>query len=401
MQLVIIAGGKGTRLKEILGNLPKPMAEVAGKPLLEHQVLLARKYGIRDILILTGYGAEHIERYFGDGAAWNVRIHYQRELQPLGTAGALLDAFDKLDDTFVVMYGDTMVNVDLERLIAAHSPAASATLLVHPNDHPQDSDLVEMNDRNEILAFHSYPHPAGANLQNLVNAALYVFSKQALRVSTSPADIAKHLFPALLAAGKVLYGYRSREYIKDAGTPERLERVRGDYQSGPAVFLDRDGTLNQERGWLSAPENLELMPGAAEAVRAINRSGRLAVVITNQPVVARGECSEAGLRQIHNRLEWLLGESHAYLDAIYFCPHHPDAGFPGERADLKIPCECRKPATGLLETATRDLNIDVGRSWMIGDREGDMQAAKSFGIRSVLVSETVTIRDAVDQILNA
>jgi D,D-heptose 1,7-bisphosphate phosphatase len=412
MQLVIIAGGKGTRLKEILGNLPKPMAEVAGKPLLEHQVLLARKYGIRDILILTGYGAEHIERYFGDGAAWNVRIHYQRELQPLGTAGALLDAFDKLDDTFVVMYGDTMVNVDLERLIAAHSPAASATLLVHPNDHPQDSDLVEMNDGKEIVAFHSYPHPAGANLQNLVNAALYVFSKQALRVSTSPADIAKHLFPALLAAGKVLYGYRSREYIKDAGTPERLERVRGDYQSGrvesasfdaaaPAVFLDRDGTLNRERGWLSAPENLELMPGAAEAVRAINRSGRLAVVITNQPVVARGECSEAGLRQIHNRLEWLLGESHAYLDAIYFCPHHPDAGFPGERADLKIPCECRKPATGLLETATRDLNIDVGRSWMIGDREGDMQAAKSFGIRSVLVSETVTIRDAVDQILNA
>jgi D,D-heptose 1,7-bisphosphate phosphatase len=159
--------------------------------------------------------------------------------------------------------------------------------------------------------------------------------------------------------------------------------------------------LNQERGWLSAPENLELMPGAAEGVRAINRSGRLAVVITNQPVVARGECSETGLRQIHNRLEWLLGESHAYLDAIYYCPHHPDSGFPGERADLKIACECRKPATGLLEAATRDLNIDVRRSWMIGDREGDMQAAKNFGIRSVLVSEAVTIRDAVDQILSA
>lgn len=412
MQLVIIAGGKGTRLKEVLADLPKPMVEVGGKPLLEHQVLLARKYGIRDILILTGYGAEHIERYFGDGTAWNVTVRYQRELEPLGTAGALLDAFDKLDDTFVVMYGDTMVNVDLGRLIAAHSPEASATLLVHPNDHPQDSDLVEMNDRNEIVAFHSYPHAANANLQNLVNAALYVFSKQALRASTSPADIARHLFPALLAAGKILHGYRSREYIKDAGTPERLERVRGDYQSGriesasfdlaaPAVFLDRDGTLNQERGWLSAPESLELLPGAAEAVRAINRSGRLAVVITNQPVVARGECSEAGLRRIHNRMEWLLGESHAYLDAIYYCPHHPDSGFPGERADLKISCECRKPATGLLEAATRDLNIDVSRSWMIGDREGDMQTAKNFGVRSILVSEAVTIRDAVDQILNA
>jgi mannose-1-phosphate guanylyltransferase / phosphomannomutase len=136
-------------------------------------------------------------------------------------------------------------------------------------------------------------------------------------------------------------------------------------------------------------------------VRAINRSGRLAVVITNQPVVARGECSEAGLRRIHNRLEWLLGESHAYLDAIYYCPHHPDTGYPGERADLKIACTCRKPATGLLEAATRELNIDVSRSWMIGDSTRDMQAAKKFGIRSVQVSGLVTIRDAVDQILNA
>jgi histidinol-phosphate phosphatase family protein len=396
----------------MLADLPKPMVEVGGKPLLEHQVLLARKHGIRDILILTGYAAEHIERYFGDGTAWDVRIEYQRELKPLGTAGALLEARDKLDNTFVVMYGDTMVNVDLERMIAAHSAEASATLLVHPNDHPQDSDLVEMNERDEIVAFHSYPHAADANLRNLVNAALYVFSKQAIEVSKSPADIARQLFPALLANGEILHGYRSREYIKDAGTPERLERVRRDFQSGrvaaasfdtavPAVFLDRDGTLNEERGWLNAPEKLELLPGAAEAVRAINRSGRLAVVITNQPVVARGECSEAGLRRIHNRLEWLLGESHAYLDAIYYCPHHPDTGYPGERADLKIACTCRKPATGLLETAARELNIDVSRSWMIGDSTRDMQAAKKFGIRSVQVSELVTIRDAVDQILSA
>jgi D,D-heptose 1,7-bisphosphate phosphatase len=412
MQLVIVAGGRGARLKEMLADLPKPMVEVGGKPLLEHQVLLARKHGIRDILILTGYAAEHIERDVGDGTAWDVRIEYQRELKPLGTAGALLEARDKLDNTFVVMYGDTMVNVDLERMIAAHSAEASATLLVHPNDHPQDSDLVEMNERDEIVAFHSYPHAADANLQNLVNAALYVFSKRAIEVSKSPADIARQLFPALLANGEILHGYRSREYIKDAGTPERLERVRRDFQSGrvaaasfdtavPAVFLDRDGTLNEERGWLNAPEELELLPGAAEAVRAINRSGRLAVVITNQPVVARGECSEAGLRRIHNRLEWLLGESHAYLDAIYYCPHHPDTGYPGERADLKIACTCRKPATGLLETAARELNIDVSRSWMIGDSTRDMQAAKKFGIRSVQVSELVTIRDAVDQILSA
>lgn len=439
MQIVIAAGGKGTRLKQVTADLPKPMVEVAGKPLLEHQVMLARRHGIRDILLLTGYGAERIEQHFGDGAAWGVSIVYQHETQPLGSAGALLNAFDKLHETFVLMYGDTMLNVDLSRMLAAHPPEASATLFLHPNDHPQDSDLVELNAANNVAALHPYPHPADPysnyRLPNLVNAALYVFSKHALqpflqhKFERSTPDICKHLFPAMMAAGGVLHGYRSREYIKDVGTPERLEKVRRHYQSGrvaagsldtpvPAVFLDRDGTLNYERGWLNSAGMLELLPGAAQAIHEINDSGRLAVIVTNQPVIARGECTEDELRGIHNRMEWLLGEAHAYADAIYFCPHHPEGGFPGERADLKMVCSCRKPATGMLEAAARELNIDRSRSWMIGDSEADLKAAANFGIRSVVVrhNQTVfkdssgwecqphhradTVRDAVQYVLN-
>jgi D,D-heptose 1,7-bisphosphate phosphatase len=402
MQVVIAAGGKGTRLKQVTADLPKPMVEVAGKPLLEHQVLLARRHGVRDILILTGFGAEQIEQYFGDGAAWGVRIQYQREAEPLGSAGALINAFEKLQESFVLMYGDTLLNVDLSRMLAAHPAQASATLFLHPNDHPQDSDLVELNDADDVVALHPYPHPAGYSFPNLVNAAFYVFSKEALRpfvqhkFEKATPDICKHLFPAMMTRGSVLHGYRSREYIKDAGTPERLEKVRRHYANGrvtagsletpvPAVFLDRDGTLNHEEGWLNTAGMMNLLPGAADALRAINDSGRVAVIVTNQPVVARGECSEQELRQIHNKLEWLLGEAHAYADAIYYCPHHPDGGFPGERADLKFACQCRKPATGMFEAAARDLNIDMRQSWMIGDSEADVKAAVNFGIRCVLV----------------
>jgi D,D-heptose 1,7-bisphosphate phosphatase len=414
MQVVIAAGGKGTRLKQVTADLPKPMVEVAGKPLLEHHVMLARRHGIRDILLLTGYGAERIEQYFGDGAAWDVRINYQRETQPLGSAGALLNAFDKLHETFILMYGDTMLNVDLSRMLAAHPVHASATLFLHPNDHPQDSDLVELDDANHVTALHPYPHPDGCILPNLVNAALYVFSKRALQPflshqfeRTTP-DICKHLFPAMLAWGDVLCGYRSREYIKDAGTPERLEEVRRHYESGrvaagsletaiPAVFLDRDGTLNYERGWLTSAGIMELLPGAAQAIHEINDSGQAAVIITNQPVIARGECTEQELRHIHNKMEWLLGEAYAYVDAIYYCPHHPDSGFPGERVDLKVACSCRKPAIGMLEAAARDLNIDRSRSWMIGDSEADVKAAANFGIRSVLVRHNqAAFKDSTD-----
>jgi D,D-heptose 1,7-bisphosphate phosphatase len=154
----------------------------------------------------------------------------------------------------------------------------------------------------------------------------------------------------------------------------------------PAIFLDRDGTLNFDHGWITSPAKIELLPGAAEGVRAINDAGWLAVLVTNQPVIARGECSEAELGAMHARLELLLAQSQAHLDAIYYCPHHPEAGFPGERAELKIRCHCRKPAPGLLESAVRDLEIDAARAWMIGDSERDLGAAAAFGIPAALVA---------------
>jgi D-glycero-D-manno-heptose 1,7-bisphosphate phosphatase len=145
----------------------------------------------------------------------------------------------------------------------------------------------------------------------------------------------------------------------------------------PAIFLDRDGTLNFDHGWITSPSKIELLPGAAEAVRAINEVGCLAVLVTNQPVIARGEITHDGLRAIHDRLESLLAQSGAHLDAIYYCPHHPD--FTGH-------CDCRKPAPGLLQSAARDLGIDIGRSWMIGDSERDLGAAAAFGIPAALVA---------------
>lgn len=422
-QAVIIAGGKGTRLKDVLGDLPKPLAEVAGKSLLEHQIELARKHGFEDIVVLTGHGAEHIETRFGS------QVRCLREPEPLGTAGAVLHAWDVLADRFAVLYGDTMLNVDLARMWASHPAEAAATLFLHPNDHPHDSDLVQVDSDGRVIAFHPYPHTPGEYLRNLVNAALYVVEKRALepfRDSTSALDFGKQIFPQLLAAGSKINGYITREYIKDAGTPKRLERVRIDAESGriassslsrplPAIFFDRDGTLNDERSWISRCDQLELLPHAAEAVRMVNQRGWLSVVITNQAVIARGDCSEPELRLIHNKLEWLLGEQHAYLDAIYYCPHHPKSGFAGERPELKFACTCRKPQTGLVEQAVRDLNIDLSRSWFIGDRESDIGTAGRIGIRSVLVhtgyglqasvnctptTEAATVLEAVRTILD-
>jgi D,D-heptose 1,7-bisphosphate phosphatase len=403
-QLVILAGGKGTRLKDRLGDLPKPMIPIAGKPLLEHQVELAKKYGFTDLIFFVHYRADLIEKHFGDGKNFGVQIRYVLETEPLGTAGAVLAGFEFLADRFLVMYGDTMVNVDLDRIWRAHEQhAAQATLLLHPNDHPFDSDLVEVDGESRVVAFHNRPHAEGVWRQNLVNAGLYVIEKRALafhaRSGTLYAEIldfGKDVFPVMVKNGANLFGYNSPEYIKDIGTPQRYDRICGEFTAGViarssfaspqrAVFLDRDGTLVPDKDCLRNADGLELLPGVADALHKLNHNGWRAVLVTNQPVVAKGWCTEAELQNIHNKLETLLGREHAFLDRIYFCPHHPEKGFAGERVDLKIDCDCRKPKIGMIQSAVADLNIDLKQSWFIGDTTTDMQTAKNAGVKSILV----------------
>lgn len=399
-QLIILAGGMGTRLRARLGDLPKPMIPIVGKPLLELQIELAKAHGFNDILIFACYRADLIEQHFGDGSRWGVRVRTIVEREPLGTAGAVLAGFDLLAEDFVIMYGDTMVNVDLQRICQAHTRhQADATLLLHPNDHPLDSDLVEANAEDWVTAFHNRPHPEGRWFQNLVNAGLYVVRKAALlpwTTSQKSLDFGKDLFPAMLARNAKLLAYNSPEYIKDIGTPERYDKICAEYAAGVvqrsslgtaqrAVFLDRDGTLIKEMDGLKSPEQLELLPGVTEAIRELNHHGWRAILVTNQPVVAKGFCTERDVAEVHNKLETLLGREHAFLDRIYWCPHHPEKGFPGERRDLKIDCECRKPKPGMVCQAARDLNLDLNASWLIGDTTIDVETGKNAGLKTVLV----------------
>jgi histidinol-phosphate phosphatase family protein len=398
--VAILAGGQGTRLRERAGTLPKPLVPLHGRPILDYQLDLCRENGFRRVLLLVHYGHEAIRTHAGDGERYGISIDYALETTPRGTAGALRDALPRLAETFLVLYGDTYLDVDLRRMRDAHDASgADATLFVHPNDHPNDSDLVEIDEAGFVTALHPYPHPEGTEYENLVNAALYVMRRAGLDQLISPegkADLAKHLFPLMMGAGNRLFGYVSPEYIKDVGTPDRLDRVAVDIAAGvpdrlssrglrSAVFLDRDGTLNKEVEYISRPDQLAILPGVSEALQRVNRSGRLAVVVTNQSVVARGDVTLAGLKTIHTRLSHLLGAGHAYVDRIYLCPHHPDRGFPGEVDELKGVCTCRKPATGMVDDACHELQIDRRTSWFVGDTTVDMETGRRAGLRTILV----------------
>ncbi len=444
MKVLIMAGGMGTRIMSVRSDVPKPMITICGKPILQYQLENLKAYGLTDITIGVGHLGQVIKDFFGDGSAFGVKISYFTEDRPLGTAGALFKMLDgkacdaihtttAIEDDFLLLCGDVVFDIDFNRFINFHKQHQSwATLMAHPNGHPYDSSLLV----TEILP----PQVAGGMpvnthrvikwlakederryYRNLVNAGLQILSPELLRETAKnfvprhpetpdKIDLDRDVLKPNIQSGKI-FAYETPEYIKDMGTPDRYYEVEADIKSGKvharnlsqkqkAVFLDRDGTINKANGFITKPEQFELLPGVADAVKKINRSGYLAIVVTNQPVIARGECTFGELQEIHNKMETELGQHGAFLDAVYLCPHHPDKGFAGEREEYKVECECRKPKPGMLLRAAADFNIDLAQSYMIGDSMQDVEAGNRAGCKkSFLLTDDFGLLDAVVEIL--
>lgn len=398
MKVVIMAGGKGTRISELFPDIPKPMIPVCGVPVLEREICSLKKQGFTDIILTVGYKANVIMDYFNDGTKLGVHIEYFVEKQPLGNAGALFQLKDKLTEDFLLLNADAMFNVDFNRFVKFHKEQKGlVTLFTHPNNHPYDSGLIIANKDKQVKKWLTKEDTRPEYYQNRVNAGLHVISPEVLnmQITTEKVDLDRQVLKPLCGTGK-MYCYDSPEYVKDMGTPDRFEGVCKDFENGivegrnlknkqKAIFIDRDGTINKYVGFLRDTEQFELLEGVSEAIKTINQAGYLVVVVTNQPVIARGEVTYNGLQEIHNKMETLLGKDGAYLDGIYFCPHHPDSGYDGEIKELKFECECRKPKPGMLLKAAQDLNIDLEQSWMVGDGKNDIQAGKNAGCRTALI----------------
>lgn len=409
MKVVIMAGGRGTRITSVASDIPKPMIKIGDKPVLEHELECLRSQGFTDIIITVSHLGQIIMDYFGDGSKvspatgkpFGVHIEYYFEKEPLGNAGALFKIKEKLTEDFLLLNADALFDIDFNRFVDYHRQhGALVTLFAHANDHPYDSGLLVVDKDNYVQQWLTKEDARPYYYRNIVNGGLHVLSPKVLdvEINTPKVDLDRQILKPLAGTGNMLC-YNSPEYAKDMGTPERYYAACADYKSGKiqgknlrnkqkAVFLDRDGTINKYVGYLRTPEQFELLEGVGEAIRKINLSGYLAIVVTNQPVIARGEVTADGLQQIHNKMETMLGKEGAYLDGVYYCPHHPDKGFAGEVEELKVVCECRKPKAGLLLKAVKDFNIDLSKSWMIGDSENDVLAGKNAGCKTALIGET-------------
>ena len=408
-----MAGGRGTRIAELFPNIPKPLIPVDGMPILEREIRSLAAQGFKDLILTVGYLADKIIAYFGDGSRLGVKIDYFVEETPLGNAGALFQLREKIgDEPFFLLNADAAFDVDFNRMLDFHKKHGGlVTLFTHPNSHPYDSGLIIADKDGHVEKWLSKEDERPQWYNNRVNAGLHVMDPKVLELSlknlgTDPmtgfpkgkVDLDRQILKPLCGSGK-MFCYDSPEYVKDMGTPERFHQVEADYKNGvvqaknlynkqKAIFLDRDGVINRHIGFLRHIDEFELIEGVSDAIRLVNQSGYLAVVVTNQPVIARGEVTWDELHEIHRKMETLLGKDGAYIDGLYICPHHPDKGFEGERPEYKFDCDCRKPKPGLLLQAAQDFNIDLSQSYMIGDNSTDIEAGRNAGCKESIQVET-------------
>lgn len=406
--VVLAAGGKGSRIQSLNSEVPKPMLPIAGKPILQWEIESLVQQGYKDIIITVSHLAEKITDYFGKGSAFGCRITYYQEIEPLGNAGALFKLWKehRLTDTFLFLISDAVYDGNFGRFLKYHKEHnAIASLFCHPNSHPYDSSLLVLGEDGRVERWLNKEDKRPEFYKNSVNAGLQILTTELLEKSgidsksvgvNKCVDLDRDILKPLVYTGRI-YGYNSTEYCKDCGTPGRFRSVEKDILSGlvhsrnlsipqKAIYLDRDGTINHYVEFLRNAEQFELIDGVVEAIRRINDSGYLCIVVTNQPVIARGEMTVEQLTTIHNKMETLLGNEGAYIDALYYCPHRPDSGYPGEVKELKFDCDCWKLEQKLIFCAANEYNISLEDSWMIGGGERNIKAGINAGCSTILLT---------------
>lgn len=378
-QAVVLVGGQGTRLGAWTKHTPKPMLPVGGRPFLEYLIWNLSRHGIHEIILSCGYLGEQIANHFkGKEGRWGKAcIRCFIEPKPLGTGGALRFLAAELEEHFLLLNGDSIFDInylDIPLLSKIPSHASVIVALRHVPDASRYG-RVEMA-KGQITHF---LEKSQSPCPGLINAGVYWINRDVVaRFPEGASAIERDLFPLLVSEG-TLFGKVYEDYFIDIGVPDDYHRAGLELTSWkrkPTVFLDRDGVINVDHGYVHTPDRFEWIAGAPQAIQWCNNHGYLVVIVTNQSGIARGYYNEA---QFHALTAWMQSELAtigAHIDATYYCPHHPTEGI----ETLRIACHCRKPNPGMLERALSEWEVDIERSLLIGDKPSDIEAAQRVGL---------------------
>ncbi len=390
-QAVILAGGRGTRLKPLTDTRPKPMIEFHGRPFLEYLIEQLRDQGFRRILLLLGYLPEVVREHFGDGTRWGVAIDYAVSPVDDETGLRITRAIDRLDPVFLLLYCDNYWPMPFDRMWQAYTAAGAEMLVtVYNNRDGYTRDNLRIGADNRVALYDK--SRTEADLSGVDIGFMIVRKDTVARLPRGEnISFEKTLYPQLVAERQLL-AYRTDHRYYSVGDHKRLPITAEFLRFRPTVLLDRDGVLNRKmpqgtyvRSWAE----WQWMPDARQAIARFAAAGWRIIVITNQAGIARGAMSEADLAEIHAHMTRDAEATGGRIDAIYHCPHHWDDN-----------CDCRKPKPGMLFQAQREHHFDLSRSWFLGDDTRDGEAAAAAGCRFRMIDEAMPLARAAAELLD-
>ncbi len=373
-QAVFLVGGLGARLKELTRSTPKPMIEVAGRPFLDTLIEEAARQSFNDILLLSGYLAEQMTQRYDGKTVRGATVRVLAEPAPLGTGGALKFALPHLAPRFLLANGDTFFDINL-RALAADIPAAGGVMALRSGVEGARYSRVGL-EGGFVRRFHA----PGERDQGPINGGIYALDRPVIsRIGEGKVSLEETVFPEL-ARADLLRGMIFDDYFIDIGIPQDLERARAELPARltrPALFLDRDGVLNRDPGYLHKVSDFEWIAGARETIRLANDKGWFVFVVTNQAGVAHGFYGEDAVNVLHRHMQDELAAGGGHIDAFEYCPHHPRGTVP----QYSKVCDRRKPGPGMIRDLLQAWSVDAPRSLLVGDMPHDVAAAHAAGIR--------------------
>jgi len=406
MKAIILCAGKGERLRPIANNIPKPMISINNKPVLEYLILLCKKHGINEIAINTSYLPEKIKEYFGDGNKWDVKIKYSYEPELLGTAGALNNFRDffNTEESFFVIYGDQVTDIDLTKLMERHKGKGGilTTAVRKKSISKPPASLIFTNENLKITKM--IEKPSKELFKELCkdfylsNSGIYACKPEILKfIPEGISDFAYDIFPKIIEEKQMFAFMIDEYYFREIGKIEKYKLAKNELESGKfnlnflmnnkmekAIFLDKDGTINENiyetDGRLMSPANvkqIKILNYAKEGIDEMKKLGFKIIVITNQPGLAFGYISPIKFQEMTEYLKKELG-----VDELYYCPHHPSKG---KVQEFVKECDCRKPQPALIQEAAKDFNIDISKSYMVGDSLSDVKTGDNAGVKKTFL----------------
>jgi D-glycero-D-manno-heptose 1,7-bisphosphate phosphatase len=365
------------------------MIEIQGKPFLEYQIEQLREQGFKRVLLLLGYLPEVVRDYFGNGRRWGIKVEYSVSAVNDETGRRLKLAEPFLDPGFLLLYCDNYWPMSMKRLwqrfVAAGAPVM-ITVYSNKDGYTRNSVRVEADGFVSI-----YDKTCGHPDLNGVEISYAIVSKRIVhQLSDANVLFETKVYPALAARRQLSAFVTDHRYLS-VGAHHRLPLTEEFFRRRKTIILDRDGVLNRRpprASYVRRREEFEWLPGALDALQLLHAAGYRVVVVSNQAGIARGAMTHGDLADIHRAMTDAARAGGAKIDKIYYCPHDWDEG-----------CECRKPKPGMLFQAQRDLNLDLSRTYFLGDDERDLEAADRAGCRFGTISEDQPLLDWVRALL--